>query len=391
MAVRPLPSPNTPEFLEFLAAWTGAPYLPGHSLSELANGDRFFPAVNEAIRSARHEVLLETYMFWSGAAGEACIDALCDRARAGVTVRVLIDWMGARGLTGADRRRMLDAGVDLHFFHPGVLQWCWHLNHRTHRKQIIVDRRIGFTGGAGFEDNWLGDAGHSREWRDSLYEIHGPIVPAMAEAFDRLWLRIKPDAEPASVPLEIAGPAGEAWMQVVEDAGDDDRDPIYEVLLLSMRCARRSIRVGMAYFVPSHDMVDAMVAARRRGVSVEILIPGKYIDSWIVKPASRPLWGPLLRSGVRIFRYQPTMYHPKIIIVDDVWVSIGSCNWDNRSLRLQEELNLNVWSAPFARTQIDQFELDKLSATEVTLQAWKRRGLGHRIVEGLVWPLKPLL
>jgi cardiolipin synthase A/B len=387
------PSPAEPAFAAFLADWTGAPGIGGNRIHEHVNGLRFYPAITEAIRRAQHEILFETYLISSGEAAAGFFDALSERAQAGLEVRLLVDWIGARGLKHADRNRLRESGVDLRFWHPGLLQCPARLNHRTHRKLLVLDRKVGFTGGAGVHDNWLGDALDEQQWRDSMFEIHGPAVLEMAEAFDRAWDHV--GGSPPSLAYTLPNPNPHSTepepVQVLAQRAADRRDKLYEAHLLAVRAAQHRIRLGMAYFIPPRPLLHALLEARERGVDIEILLPGKHMDSWVVKPASRPTWGPLLRAGIRIFRFEPSMYHSKVLIVDDTWVSIGSINWDNRSLRLNEELNLNVWSPTFAADQLAQFEADKTRCTEVTYDEWRRRGPGDRLLEWLVWPFKPLL
>lgn len=393
-----VPTAGSPEFPQFLASWFQAPLHPASHLEELANGDAFLPAMLGAIREARADVRLEMYIFWSDSTGREFLEALRDRADHGVRVQILLDWLGCRRMFDKEVDRLRAAGAEVRFFHRGFIQTPAKLNHRDHRKFLLVDGRVGFTGGAGIARMWEGEGDERRRWRDSMFRFEGPAVKAMEHLFDAQWVRVGGVRTPQpATPAQAASPsppedAGAGYsVQLLTDGGGDRRDPIYESYLLALRAARKSVRLGMAYFVPNARLCAALEEARRRGVRVEVIVPGGYMDSWPVTPASRKRWGRLLRAGVRIHEFQPAMYHAKVLVVDDVWVCAGSANWDNRSLRLNEEANFHVQSESFAAAAIRQFEHDKQLSDEVTLEHWRRRSLLKRLTEVLIWPLEPLL
>jgi cardiolipin synthase A/B len=382
---------SDPRFIHRMGHLLGTSTLDGNQAEEFINGDFFFPAMLEAIHDAQHSVTLETYMFWGGQVGDQFSEALADRAREGVKVRVLLDWIGARRADPADVALMRSAGVDVRFYSPPSLLNPLRLNHRTHRKLLVVDGRIGFIGGAGFADFWTGNARSHREWRDAFFRVHGPVVAQMQSIFLENWHKVTGQIE-----------AGDAFFpELVVDEGvlahvfsstvGAGTDRVRLNYLLAFGAARRSIYISMAYFIPCDRTQQALIAARNRGVDVQIIVPNHLIDSKIVRPSSRRNYGPLLRAGVRIFEYEPSMFHTKGIIIDEALVSVGSANFDNRTFRFSDEANLNILSPEFARRQIKIFAEDRGRAHEVTYEAWRRRSVTKRLFEILSLPLVPLI
>jgi cardiolipin synthase len=370
-----------PQFGRTMSHLLGPPVVPGNRVTALLNGDEAFPAMLEAIRSAKRSITLEGYIFWAGEAGQAFADALSERARAGVPTHLLVDWMGSQKMGDELEDQMRRAGVEIAWYRP--LRWynLDRLNHRTHRKLLIVDGRIGFTGGIGIADLFLGHAQDEDHWRDSQFRAEGPVVAQMQGSFLDNWIETGgelldgPDYFPR---LDSVG--GEA-AQAVQSSPGGGTENLRLMYLLAVASAGRRILIANSYFVPNTLAVEMLVAARRRGVDVEIIVPGKIGDAAIVRRASRAKWGPLLEAGVKIYEYQPTMYHTKVMIVDDAWVSVGSTNFDNRSFRLNDEANLNVFDAEFARAQAAVFAADRTRSREVTLEEWRRRPLRERLAE----------
>jgi cardiolipin synthase len=369
-----------PQFVRSLSALIGPPLLPGHAATELLNGDRIFPAMLEAIRGARQTICFETYIYWQGVIGRQFTELLVDKARAGVRVHVLVDWMGAK----VDEQmvaEMRGAGVEFEFFRP--LRWydLERVNNRTHRKLLVVDGRVGFTGGVGIADHWLGNAQDPEHWRDSHFRVEGPAVAQMQAAFMDNWTRTRgvvlhgADYFP---PLTEAGPA---LAQVVKSSPEDGSEAIRILYMLSIAAARKSLYVANSYFLPDDFSVAALVAARKRGVDVQVIVPGPIVDTKITRRASRARWGPLLEAGVEIYEYMPAMYHCKVLVVDDLWVSVGSTNFDERSFKLNGEANLNVLSEDFARRQVEVFFQDRSRSRRVTLEAWRNRPWREKLIE----------
>jgi len=370
-----------PDFLRSMGSLLGPPIVSGNRVTALCNGDEIFPAMLEAIRSATQTICFETFIYWSGSIGREFAEALAERARTGVKIHVMLDWVGSNQIDESLVEQMTDAGAEVRRYHP--LRWynVGRLNNRTHRKLLIVDGRIGFTGGVGIADNWLGHAQDPDHWRDSHYRIDGPAVAHMQAAFMDNWMETCGEVlhgEEYFPPLE---PVGAQPAQVFRSSADDGSESVRLMYLISIASAKRSVRLANAYFVPDSLAIRTLVEAQRRGATVEILVPGPHIDQKMVRRASRALWGPLLEAGVAIYEYQPTMYHVKVAVVDEIWTSVGSTNFDNRSFRLNDEANLNVFDTGFAEGQARVFEEDKQRARRITLEEWRRRPWQERAIE----------
>jgi cardiolipin synthase A/B len=355
--------------------------LGGNQITAYVNGDQFFPAMLDAIRAARHTITFETFIYWEGEIGRAFADALVARARAGVRVHVLLDWLGTRKINPTFVQSMQDAGVEVERYHP--LRWynLRRANNRTHRKLLIVDGRVGFTGGAGIADLWTGDAQDPDHWRDSHFKMEGPVVAQCQAAFMDNWLKTRSRVLHAEGYFPKLNPEGECRAQVFMSSPAEGSESARLMYLLTMASASKNIRIANAYFVPDDLSVETLVDARERGVKVEIIVPGEHIDTNVTRRAGRSRWGPLLEAGVEIYEYEPTMYHCKVMIVDDIWTSVGSTNFDNRSFRLNDEANLNVYDAGFARDQVEQFERDKKRSQRITLDGWKSRPWTEKLKE----------
>ncbi|MEO6323610.1 MAG: phospholipase D-like domain-containing protein [Thermoanaerobaculia bacterium] len=337
------------------------------------------------MRAAEKTICFETYIYWSGNIGKEFADALSKKARAGVKVHVLLDWVGTGKMESTILDEMESSGAEIEKYHP--LRWynLGRMNNRTHRKLLIVDGKIGFTGGVGIADKWLGHAQDPDHWRDSHYSLEGPAVAQMQAAFLDNWIKTRGEVlhgeEYFPAPSASASTAGDVQAQVFKSSSREGSESVRLMYLLSIAAAQKSIRLEAAYFVPDDLSLETLVAARHRGVDVEIIVPGTKMDSKITRKASRSRWGDLLASGVRIYEFQPTMFHCKVMIVDDLWVSVGSTNFDNRSFRLNDEANLNVYDRSFAIEQLEVFEADKLRSRQVTLDAWRGRPFLEKAAE----------
>jgi cardiolipin synthase len=278
-------------------------------------------------------------------------------------------------------RHMREAGVEIEFYHP--LRW-YHLgrfNNRTHRKLLVVDGRIGFTGGVGIADQWLGDARDEGEWRDSHYQVEGPVVAQMQAAFLDNWITISGRVLQGERYFPPLTPLGDADAQVFTSSPTGGGDSMQLMYLLSIAAAQRSIDLSAAYFVPDDLTRAVMLDAMKRGVRVRILVPGEHMDVELVRKASRAGWGELLEAGAQIHEYRPTMFHCKMLVVDGVLVSVGSTNFDNRSFRVNDEANLNVYDREFAARVTGVFEADLTRAHRVTLEEWRHRPWRERMLE----------
>jgi cardiolipin synthase len=371
------------QFRREIGTLLGPALIGGNRVTNLENGDQIFPAMLAAVQSAQQTINFETYIYWSGDIGKRFAQALEERARAGVKVHVLIDWLGSQRIEEDLLDEMRDAGIEVRLYHP--LRW-YHLsrvNNRTHRKLLIVDGKIGFTGGVGIADQWLGNAEHPDSWRDSHYRVDGPAVAQMQAAFLDNWIKTT-GAVLQGVeyfpPLESQGTADAQVFTSSPSGGGDSMQLMY---LMSIAAAEKSIDLSAAYFVPDQLTRQVLIDALERGVKVRILVPGEHMDVEIVRRASRDGWGDLLEAGAQIHEFQRTMFHCKMLIVDRLLVSVGSTNFDNRSFRLNDEANLNVYDREFAAHVSDIFEKDLDGSRRVTLEQWRKRPLRERALERL--------
>ena len=313
--------------------------------------------------------------------GKVFADALSERSQAGIKVHVLLDWFGSSKLDPVALAKMEQAGVQIERYHPPGWSNIWRLNHRTHRKILVVDGRIGFIGGAGIADVWLGNADSVDHWRDSHFQVEGPVVAQLQAAFTDNWLKTRSEVLHQDDYFPEIAKVGSSRGQVFKSSPREGSGSVRLMYLLSIASAKKRILLANSYFVPDSQAIEALVNARNRGVNVEIIVPGHITDVKLVRRASRALWGKLLAAGVRIYEYQPTMYHCKVMVVDDDWVSVGSTNFDNRSFRLNDEANLNVLDKDLARQQSDVFNADKDCSREVTLENWRRRPYREKVAD----------
>ncbi len=375
---------DDPQFVRSMNGLLGPPLIGGNAITALVNGDEIFPAMLEAIRGARASITFETFIYWRAEIGHQFGEALTERARAGVKVHVLIDFVGSNKMDPKLLEEIKEAGGEVEKFHP--LSW-YHFsrfNNRTHRKLLIVDGRIGFTGGVGIADEWQGNAQDPEHWRDTHYRIEGPAVAQMQSAFMTNWIKTRSTVEHTVEYFPEIKPAGSLEAQMFHSSPQEGSEDIRLMYLLSIAAARRQIRLEQAYFVPDNLTVELLVAARKRGVAIEIITPGPETDTPLVRRASRSLWGELLEAGVKIYEYLPTNFHCKLMVVDGLWSSVGSTNFDNRSFRLNDEANLNVHDAKFA-ARLEEIVADDLRhSREISFAEWKRRPLREKLLEHTV-------
>lgn len=380
-----------PQFVRSMGTLLGPALVGGNTVEPLVNGDQIFPSMLDAIRNAEKTITFETYIYWSGNVGKKFADALAERASAGIKVHVLMDWIGAGKADDSLIDTMKTAGVEVEKYRP--LKWYninrW--NNRTHRKLLVVDGRVGFTGGVGIADLWSGNAQDPKHWRDSHFRIEGPAVAQMQAAFMDNWMKTRSLVLHGEDYFPQLEPKGGQLAQVFKSSAGEGSESLRLMYLMSIAAAKERILLANAYFVPDDLSVQALVSARRRGVKVEIIVPGEHTDSDVVRQASRSRWGTLLDAGVAIYEYQPTMMHAKIMIVDGLWTSVGSTNFDNRSFRLNDEANLNVLDAGFAQLNETTFEADKSRSRRVTRQVWEARSWIEKFSEWTAGLLGPQL
>lgn len=382
---------SDPQFRREMSVLLGPTIVHGNQVTALQNGDEIFPAMLLAIRSAQVSITFETFIYWSGDIGEEFSEALSERAREGVPVSVIIDWVGSSKMEQSLLDSMQAAGVQVHRYRP--LNWynLGSMNNRTHRKLLVVDGRIGFTGGVGIADQWAGDADSPEHWRDTHYRIEGPVVAQMQAAFNDNWIKSTGQVLNGLSYFPALQEEGDidAHMFVASPSGGSES--MHLMYLLAIAAAEETIDLAAAYFVPDPLLIKALIVARERDVRVRILLPGPHIDAFTVKIASKSDWGALLQAGAEIYVYQPTMLHTKLLVIDVEFVSVGSTNFDMRSIRLNDEASLNVYSSEFATQMTAVFEDDLLEAESYSLAHWKNRPWREKIAETILLPIKSQL
>jgi cardiolipin synthase A/B len=371
------------EFRRSLSALLGPTILEGNQVRPLLNGDRIFAAMLQGIRSAERTIAFETFIYWSGAIAREFVDALAERARAGVAVHVLLDWVGSLKMDDALLEAMRDAGVSVERFHKPHWSHWGRMNNRTHRKLLVIDGRVGFTGGVGIAEQWRGDARNPEEWRDTHYRVEGPVVAQMQSVFLDNWMRATGQVLHGQAYFPALDAAGPLAAQMFSSSPSGGSESMHLMYMLALTAAKQSIDLTSAYFVPDPLTSKTLSDAARRGVQVRVLLPNKHIDTMLVRHASRGTWGPLLEAGVQIAEYQPTMLHVKNLVVDGFFASVGSTNFDNRSFRLNDEANLNVLDHGFGQQQRAVFDADWARGRRITHAAWLARGWREKAMERL--------
>ena len=380
-AVARLYPAQDPQFVRAMGVLLGPPILDGNRFQVLLNGDEIFPSMLAAIRSATATITFESYIYWSGSVGKAFADALAERARAGVKVHLLLDWLGSSKIDPEQLALMEHAGVEVRRFHEPQWYHLSRMNNRTHRKVLVIDGRIGFTGGVGIADEWSGHAQDPAHWRDTHFRAGGPVVAQMQAVFMDNWVKVTGKVLHGADYFPAIAPAGDSRGQMFSSSPEGGSESMRLMYVLAITAATRSIDLSSAYFVPDDLTMRALVAAAKRGVRTRIITPGEHMDAETVRRASRAGWGDLLQAGVEIHEYQPTMYHCKVMVVDGLWVSVGSTNFDSRSFSLNDEANLNILDRDFADRQVEIFEQDLTRSRAITLAQWQQRPLAEKLLE----------
>lgn len=382
-------SVTDPQFERSVGSLLGPGILDGNRITTLLNGEQIFPAMLASIKAAKRTINFETFIYWDGEVGKQFTDALAERARAGVEVNVIVDWFGMSNFRAEYLPELEQAGAhvvlfhQLHWFDPRGLRDLAHLDNRTHRKILVVDGSVGYTGGVGIADLWSGDGRSEDHWRDTHYRVEGPVVAELQSAFVDNWIESGGRLLHGDPYFPELHPVGEVRAQVFKGSPGDATDNIELMYRLAIISSRKSIFISNAYFVPDPGIIRTLVSAAERGVKIEILVPGPHMDQLIVRSASRALWGELLDAGVKIYEYSPTMLHCKVMVVDGFFTSVGSTNFDNRSFHLNDEVNLNVFNERVASEQETQFAADKQLAKEISKDSWRNRTLFQRALDHL--------
>jgi len=375
---------DSPQFIRSMGLLLGPPVIVGNRFEVFVNGDEIFPSLLEGIGSARHTITFETFIYWSGTIGERFAHALSDKARAGIAMHVLLDWVGSSKMDKRYLQMLREAGAEVIQYHKPHWSSLGRMNDRTHRKLLVIDGRVGFTGGVGIADEWAGHAQDEKHWRDTHFRVEGPAVGQMQAVFMDNWIKASGNVLHGPQYFPEIDAAGEGLAHMFSSSPSGGSDDMQLMYLMAITAATHSIDLSSAYFVPDKLTINAIVEAAKRGVKVRIITPGKRIDTHTVREASRACWGDLLAAGVEMHEYQPTMFHCKLIVIDEYLVSVGSTNFDSRSFKLNDEANLNIYDRDFARQQTAIFEADIACAKRITLDDWRRRPLREKLLERAV-------
>jgi cardiolipin synthase len=377
--VESLYSVEDPQFTRVVGALLGPPLVGGNRTTVLLNGDQIFPAMLEALRAAKKTITFEMYIYWSGETGKAFSDVLSERSRAGVKVHVLIDAVGSGKIDDTYIREMEEAGVEVRRYNPPHWYTIGRFNNRTHRKLVVVDGAVAFTGGVGIADQWTGNAQDPEHWRDTHFRIEGPVAAQMQAAFMDNWTQVTGKVLHGTDYFPPLAAVGAHRAQVFTSSPGGGAESMQLMYLLSIAAARQSIALSASYFVPDNVEVKTFVQAMKRGVKLRIILPGPHMDADIVRSASRARWGELLEAGAEIYEYQPTMFHCKVMVVDELWTSVGSTNFDNRSFAVNDEANLNIHDRDFAKLQVRIFEDDLKRSRRISLEEWRARPWSEKL------------
>jgi cardiolipin synthase len=389
--VKHLYSVRDAQFEREMGTLLGPAILSGNQITALQNGDEIFPAMLKAIREAKTTIDFETYIYWAGQTGAQFALALVERSRAGVKVHLMLDWLGSEKMAPQLLSQMVDAGVEIERYHAPHWYSLGELNNRTHRKVLIIDGKVGFTGGVGIADEWTGHAQDPDHWRDIHFQIEGPVVAQFQAAFLDNWIKTTGRVLNGETYFPLLPTVGGLKMHMFMSSPEGGSESMRLMYLMAITAAEQSIDIEAAYFIPDELMSRELIKAQSRGVRIRILLPDKHIDSETVRIATKRAWGPLLKSGVEIHEYDPTMLHCKMLIFDHYMVSVGSTNFDMRSFELNDEASLNIYDAGFAQRMTEVFEADLKASTPYDFQQWQHRPWLEKMAEIVVIPIRSQL
>lgn len=389
LAQAPKAGITSEEFVRELQALSDGRFSKETRLEPLPNGENFYSAELGAIKSAQQSVNIEAYIFQKGEVTRHLVDALTDRARHGVQVRLVIDAVGSFTTPKRYFKELREAGGKVEFYHP--IRWnTWmRSNNRTHRELTVVDGRVAFIGGAGFADHWFLDKKDHPHWRDNMFRVTGEAVTGLQGAFVENWLESSGELLSGDMFFPMLPKTGTSTTLTVASSpsqGGSTRGRIlFQVLLAS---AKKSIDITTPYFLPDQSIRKELIEARKRGVQVRILVPGGKSDHLMTRASSRRVYGDLLLAGAHIYEYQPTMVHAKLMVVDGVWTVVGSTNFDNRSFGLNDEINMAAMDPALASTMTNLFQQDLGRAQEISYEKWRSRPVWERLVETAGWVIE---
>jgi len=381
-------TPNSPKFKQTLTQTVKAPWREGNQVTTLINGDAFYPAMLDAIHSASKSITFETYAFVEGTMAQRFIIAFCKKAKEGVKVHLILDSIGAIDMGSHYVKQLENAGVELHFYHPYSILNPLKYNTRDHRKIMVVDGKTGFIGGCGIADAWMGDAQDNKHWRENHYQVTGPIVADLQRAFLDNWIATGGSELSGSDYFPHVSQQGSLTTQLFTSSPKNKLYTVPHLYRQLIASAQKSIVIENSYFIPDHAILKEIIAARKRGVSVDLIVPGEHTDAWAVRSLAHGYHSKLLRAGVRIYEYQRTMMHCKVMVIDDTFTTIGSANFDPRSLYINDEANLNVLDQTFAKEQLQHIENDKKHSKRLTKtpSRWNPLTLPKRVIAQILAP-----
>lgn len=369
------------EFVQTVVGATGVSFSARNSLILLNNGDEFYPAMLEDIGKAEASITIEAYIYWSGQIGLAFARALAAKSKAGVNVKILLDAIGSASIGEEILQTLEDGQCELAWYNPIHWYSLGRFNHRTHRKSLIVDGKVGFTGGAGIADHWLGNAEDPRHWRDIQIRVEGPAVVPLQTGFAQNWLQTTHELISGPLYFPAPVPAGPLNVQTIMSSPEAGVSSVRILCYLSIICARRSIFIANPYFIPDQSAIDILIEAKQRGVDVRIMVSGINNDNWLARHNSVRLFRRILEAGIEIHEYNRTMLHHKTMVVDNIWATVGTTNFDNRSFAHNEETNVCVYDREVARVLRQVFMADLEACARVELRTWRRRGLWAKTQE----------
>ena len=379
------------EFLSSALALADPVPIEGNAVELLQNGDEYFPAMLDAIRHAEKTINFEAYIFYSDEVGRSFRDVLCERARAGVEVRVLLDGLGSSwSLDNSDVGEMKKAGCKFAYYHPTQSWRIDRTNRRTHRRVLVIDGRLGFTGAIGFAKHWAGHAQDKEHWRDQQARVRGPLVAKLQAAFQEHWAKTAGEALSGADQFPELAPAGTLKGQLVT-SHSFSMAPVPLLQAIAFAAATQRIWITNAYCTPTPDQVELLTKAARRGVDVRLLLPGENNDQPLTKSAGRTAYGHLLAGGVKIFEFQPTMIHVKSMVVDGIFAMVGSSNLDSRSAEINEELDVVIYDRDFGKGMEEIFTRDLSRSRQYTIEQFRNRSLWERTIEWLALPFRSQL
>jgi cardiolipin synthase len=372
--------------LPSIAGLTQSSLDSGNRIEVLQNGNGFFPRVMRDVAAARQSIHLESYIWYDGTISRQLAKLLSMKAREGVEVRILVDASGGRQLEGDVKEMLIKAGAQVSHFHPVRINTLGTINNRDHRKLIVIDGRIGYIGGHGIADEWTGNGQDLDHWRDTALRVTGPAVNRMQAAFSENWVETGGLLLAGEKYFPHLPPAGNSVTHVAWTSPSGGVSSVQILYYLAIKAAHREIIIQNPYLLPDDEAIEALQDAVARGVDVKIMVPSDdATDSPVVQHASHHHFGTLLKRGVKIWEYEKTLLHQKVLIVDGMWSSVGSTNFDDRSFDLNDEVNIGVLDPAIAAQLRAAFENDLRHAKQHSFKEWENRGVWHRLIDGLAY------